>query len=257
MSPITLGSRVCAGGKVQMVSCGKHHTMVLTELGCVWTCGDGYKGKLGHGDVTNHCTFVQVVLTGCNVLMPAMSMVAAGLDHSTALAMDGRIFTWGCAVAGKLGLYHTSNVLYNAQETRPMLVRSLQPHHVVMAASGNDHTVVLTREGIVLSWGVGSYGQLGLGDMENRHVPEQVDSDAVLGGGKFCMVACGKSRTALLTTQGVLYTCGRAISVVDDALVAGGDVVYANDEVCAFLCMFSHAVHRALLCIWATGRCSV
>jgi len=228
--PTELGKQICAGAKIQMVSCGQRHTMVLTDIGSVWTCGDGFKGKLGHGDVTNHCTFVQVLSTGCNAMMPCVSMVVAGLDHSVALASDGRVFSWGCALEGKLGLYHPLNPQYNTKETRPMLVESLQKHRVHMAAAGNDHTVVLTLEGIILTWGAGCHGQLGLGGRDDRHIPEQIDAGKLMGGAKISVVSCQNARTALLTTGGVLYTCGRAISAADPDLAAG-DVVYANKKV--------------------------
>jgi len=228
--PIPLGKQVCAGAKVQMVSCGQHHTMVLTDIGSVWTCGDGFKGKLGLGDITNHCTFAQVRWTGHYDLMPCMSMVTAGLHHSVALASDGRVFSWGCALRGKLGLFHPSHPQYSTEETRPMLVENLEAHRVQMAAAGDDHTVVLTLEGIVLTWGAGDHGQLGLGGQDDTYVPEQIDADGLMDGAKISVVACRNARTALLTTNGVLYTCGRFISVADTGLAAG-DVVNDREQV--------------------------
>jgi len=223
--PTMLDTQVFAGAKVLMVSCGGYHTMLLTDRGSVWTCGDGSWGKLGQGDFFNYGIFVQVLLTGCTVSMPRISMVAAGLYHSVALASDGRVFSWGRAVEGRLGLHHPSNPQYTIEERRPRLVKSLQNHRVEMVASGDDHTVVLTVEGIVLSWGVGGCGQLGLGDMDDRYMPEQIDAIQQFDGAKICMVACGNAKTALLTTGGVLYICGRTLSAVDT------DLVDANNEV--------------------------
>ena len=118
-----------------------------------------------------------------------------------------------------------------------MLVESLQKHRVHMAAAGNDHTVVLTLEGIILTWGAGRHGQLGLGGQDDRHVPEQIDAGKLMGGAKISVVACRNARTALLTTGGILYTCGRAISAADPDLAAG-DVVYANKKVnLALVCL--------------------
>jgi len=228
--PTLLDTQIFAGAKVLMISCGTNHTMLLTDRGSVWTCGDGSWGKLGHGDFRNYGIFVQVLSTGCTAPMPRMSMVAAGLYHSVALASDGRVFSWGRAVEGRLGLYPLSNHQYTIQEPRPRLVKSLQNHRVEMVASGNDHTVVLTVEGVVFSWGVGGCGQLGMGDMENRYIPEQIDAIQRLDAAKIGMVACGNAQTALLTTEGVLYTCGRSLSVVDT------HPVNANHEVAVQSC---------------------
>ena len=111
-----------------------------------------------------------------------------------------------------------------------MLVENLEAHRVQMAAAGDDHTVVLTFEGIVLTWGAGDHGQLGLGGQDDTHVPEQIDADRLMDGAKISVVACRNARTAMLTTNGVLYTCGRFISVADTGLAAG-DVVNAHEQV--------------------------
>jgi len=213
--PTLLDPQNFAGAKVLLVSCGIHHTMLLTDRGSVWTCGDGSWGKLGHGDFRNYGIFSHVLSTACTAPMPRISMIAAGLYHSVALASDGRVFSWGRAVEGRLGLYPLSNHQYTTKEARPRLVKTLQNHCVEMVAAGNDHTVVLTVKGVVFSWGVGACGQLGLGDTENRYIPEEIRAIQGLAPPKFAAVACGRAKTALLTTEGVLYTCGRSLSLGD------------------------------------------
>jgi alpha-tubulin suppressor-like RCC1 family protein len=42
---------------------------------------------------------------------------------------------------------------------------------VVAVACGLEHTLALTREGNVWSWGSGEYGATGLGDLETKTVP--------------------------------------------------------------------------------------
>jgi RCC1 and BTB domain-containing protein len=81
------------------VSCGTHHTIMLTDKQEVWTWGSGEFGKLGIGDDEKHTD---------PVLIPALQSVAvtevsAGGFHSAALADDGIIYTWGGGDKGQLG----------------------------------------------------------------------------------------------------------------------------------------------------------
>jgi alpha-tubulin suppressor-like RCC1 family protein len=69
------------------------HILLLTEHGCIYAMGSNYKAKLGIDkdqlftgewtliELTHQCPF---------------KMIAAGGIHSSALSVDGRVFTWGC-----------------------------------------------------------------------------------------------------------------------------------------------------------------
>lgn len=45
-----------------------------------------------------------------------------------------------------------------------------------MVAAGAEHTVAITEDGELYGWGWGRYGNLGLGDRNDRLVPEKVAS---------------------------------------------------------------------------------
>lgn len=48
-----------------------------------------------------------------------------------------------------------------------------------MLAAGAEHTTAVTENGKLYGWGWGRYGNLGLGDREDRLVPDQVAAVAV------------------------------------------------------------------------------
>lgn len=48
-----------------------------------------------------------------------------------------------------------------------------------MVAAGAEHTAAVTEDGKVYGWGWGRYGNLGLGDRNDRLVPEQATSIGV------------------------------------------------------------------------------
>jgi len=92
-----------------MVSCGASHTLVLTEVECVWTCGDGRYGKLGHGNDKLLLTLKFVsILEGSRPVR--MSMVASDCHDSVDLTSGGQVFTWGLAKFGSLGVTESSVV---------------------------------------------------------------------------------------------------------------------------------------------------
>lgn len=96
------------------------------------------------------------LINDCEVTCPALQ-VACGDHHSAALSADGRLFTWGRGKYGQLGHGHYNNL------SKPKLVTALRGLHIVQVACGGDHTLVITREGVLYSWGRGTWVQTGLG----------------------------------------------------------------------------------------------
>lgn len=45
-----------------------------------------------------------------------------------------------------------------------------------MVAAGAEHTAAVTEDGELYGWGWGRYGNLGLGDRNDRLVPEKVSA---------------------------------------------------------------------------------
>jgi len=46
-----------------------------------------------------------------------------------------------------------------------------------MVAAGAEHSVAITEDGNLYGWGWGRYGNLGLGDRNDRLLPEKVTVD--------------------------------------------------------------------------------
>jgi len=201
--PTRLGKEIYGGSPAVMVSCGGRHTLLLTSLGCVWSCGAGGLGQLGHGDTAGQQVLTLVGTEGFRGTQ--IVMVAAGGLHSVALGAEGRVWTWGYGEDGQLG--------HMDQETRlvPTLLvgESLGACAVVLVVAGGWHTMAVTVEGELWVWGQGHYGQLGLGDEANRLAPMLVEAEAAFGGLQVLTVACGYFHSLAVTTDGALWTFGR------------------------------------------------
>jgi len=76
---------------------------------------------------------------------------------------------------------------------------------VKQIACGSGHTVVLTGEGEVYTWGRGDDGRLGHGDNGWKYVPRLTHS---LAGQVITHVTCGSYHTAAVSSKGNLFTWG-------------------------------------------------
>lgn len=59
------------------------------------------------------------------------------------------------------------------------LIMEMQGVAVKMLAAGAEHTTAVTENGKLYGWGWGRYGNLGLGDREDRLVPAEVSAIVV------------------------------------------------------------------------------
>ena len=156
-----------AGRRVAAVSAGMYHSLALTADGSVWSWGYGGHGKLGHGDQQRQSLPKKIdALTGRRVVA-----VSAGDTHSLALTADGAVWSFGCGWNGRLGHGDTQTQLL------PKKVEALVGQRVVAVAAGTVHTIVITADGAVWSWGGGLSGKLGHGDEHNQRLPKKIEGE--------------------------------------------------------------------------------
>jgi len=107
----------------------------------------------------------------------------ASVANSLDASLEGRlaVFTWGRGEDGQLGLGDTSD------QDEPTYVDALRGVGVRQIACGSGHTVVLSTEGEVFTWGRGDDGRLGHGDNGWKYVPRITRS---LAGRKYLLQTC-------------------------------------------------------------------
>ncbi|KAL6108805.1 ibtk [Pungitius sinensis] len=165
----------------------------------VYTWGNNTNFSLGHGNQESrqHPELVDVFgRTGVYI-----KQVVLCKFHSVFLSQKGQVFTCGHGLGGRLG--HGDEQTYLV----PRMVEGLMSHHCSQVAAAKDHTVVLTEEGYVYTFGLNTFHQLGLAPPPaSAHVPKQVFSKA-LKGRTVIGVAAGRFHTVLWTREAV-YTMG-------------------------------------------------
>uniref|UniRef100_A0A7N0RI69 RCC1-like domain-containing protein n=1 Tax=Kalanchoe fedtschenkoi TaxID=63787 RepID=A0A7N0RI69_KALFE len=134
-----LGSR-----RVKAVAAAKHHTVISTEGGEVFTWGSNREGQLGYTSVDTQPTPRRV-----SSIRSKIVAVAAANKHTAAVSESGEVFTWGCNEDGQLG-YGTSN---SASNYTPRVVEYLKGKVFAKVAAAKYHTIALGTEGEVYTWG--------------------------------------------------------------------------------------------------------
>ena len=80
---------------------------------------------------------------------------------------------------------------------------------MVTVAAGGAHTMAVGVDGALWAWGEGFYGQLGLGDTNDRLVPTLVGAEEVFGGSQVRTISCGGVHTLAVTEAGELWAWGQ------------------------------------------------
>ncbi|XP_047392559.1 X-linked retinitis pigmentosa GTPase regulator isoform X2 [Sciurus carolinensis] len=179
---------------IKQLSAGSNTSAALTEDGILFMWGDNSEGQIGLKDMSNVCVPHQVTIG------KPISWISCGYYHSAFVTMDGELYTFGEPENGKLGL--PSQMLINHRI--PQLVAKI-PEKVIQVACGGGHTVVLTEK-TVYTFGLGQFGQLGLGTfLFETSEPKDI---ANIKDQRVSYIACGENHTALITDVGLMYTFG-------------------------------------------------
>ncbi|KAF6091409.1 retinitis pigmentosa GTPase regulator [Phyllostomus discolor] len=180
--------------QLKQLSAGSNTSAALTEDGKLFVWGENSEGQIGLNNVSNVCVPHQVTFG------KPIAWISCGYYHSAFVTRDGELYTFGEPECGKLGL--PQELLMNHRV--PQLVTGI-PEKVLQVACGGGHTVVLTEKG-VYTFGLGQFGQLGLGTfIFETAEPQVVES---VNGRKITSISCGENHTALITDVGCMYTFG-------------------------------------------------
>ncbi|KAL3666092.1 hypothetical protein V7S43_008883 [Phytophthora oleae] len=205
------------------VRCGASFNVVRTNDGRVFSWGLGEMGQLGRkvdaemkdskGDYKVDMVYTEhlqpkPVMLGKDPL-PVVKDIGCGSFHSLfALSSNGYVYTCGLNNYGQLGIGNTENC------SELQLVEDLSSKNVAFVDGGNHHSVVLTNDGEVYTFGRGDSGQLGMletcnvGEFKDR--PQKVTIPAPKNGGSSVvrMIATGSNHALALTESDAIFSWG-------------------------------------------------
>ncbi|MDR1912311.1 MAG: hypothetical protein LBQ52_08220 [Helicobacteraceae bacterium] len=125
--------------------------------------------------------------------------VAVGASHSIVIDDNNKVWTTGHNKYGQLALGDT----YNRNVfTR---VKGLNDINITKVAAGYFYTIALDDSGAVWASGHNNFGQLGLGDLEDRYEFVKVDD---FSDSKIVSICAGVNHTIALDDNGLLWVAG-------------------------------------------------
>lgn len=141
-----------------------------------------------------------------------VKQVSMGNSHSLFLTEDGEILSCGIDDYGRLGTGASSNA------TVPAPLTELVDETIVQVAAGNAHSIALTDDGKIYTWGRNDAGQLGHSDSyidiySMEEYPRQVKSED-LQKETVAHVTAGYQRCGVVTHEGNLFIWGLKLSHV-------------------------------------------
>ncbi|KAA0154546.1 hypothetical protein FNF29_02423 [Cafeteria roenbergensis] len=211
--------------KAVAIGTGSSHAAALDSTGAVWVWGT-YKGREGRLGFTEEMKWAEVPV---QMTFPEkhgrVVRLSCGFDHTAAVTEGGGLLTWGCGEIGQLG-HPITQVRMRGNRQRAI---GLRVHEVRVSAreedatgrvrkgavavdnvfAGGDGLWVVTRRGTVLTSGLNCFGQLGIGDLEDRDTLTQVPE---LSGQGVVQIVAGGHHSLVLTEAGHVYAMGRGDS---------------------------------------------
>ncbi|XP_059661314.1 ultraviolet-B receptor UVR8 [Cornus florida] len=194
----------------------------IGDDGSLWVWGKSKRGQLGLGNGIIESIFPSKVeaLSGEEIVK-----VSLGWGHALAQTKDGKLFGWGYSADGRLGQIGkeispldssadilettelSSSMLEAAEKLvlegmekekdmpitwEPCLIEELQGVEVVDVACGLDHSLVLCRDGTLLSSGSNIYGQLGRVIQDLGMLPVDISFQplSIASGLGHCLAIC-------------------------------------------------------------------
>lgn len=179
----------------------REHAAACTVDGALYTWGMNDRGCLGFGEEVSTGIIVQepTEVQFFREERVKVARVAVGNRYTAAVSDRGVLYTWGKAAFGRLGHGDREDL------SRPRLVEGLLNVNVVdisCSGSSDAHTIALTDEGAVYSFGDSDDGKLGRDDKHDVPMKiRQLTEPAV-------QAMAGPNATFVLLASGTLMACG-------------------------------------------------
>jgi alpha-tubulin suppressor-like RCC1 family protein len=187
---ITTGNRstpvttFAGGNNWKQVSAGGAHTAAIKTDGTLWTWGGANFGQLGNNATTVTSTPVTTFAGGTN-----WKQVDCGYFHTLAIKTDGTLWAWGQGFQGQLG-----NNDFSDSRSTPVTTFAGGTNWKQVSC-GNAFTSAIKTDGTLWTWGLGSYGRLGVNNTIQRDTPVTTSA----GRTNWKQVDCGTQYMAALT----------------------------------------------------------
>ena len=140
------------------ITSGGKHTLLITENNEILSCGSGEFNVIGKEkdfQMKKFPNFDKINFFENNKIID----ISCGEFHSISLTKENKVYSWGGNLNNKLG---QDNNIY----LKPSIIKSLSLNKITQISCGEYHTIALSNNNEIFSWGGGgmyNHGQCGLG----------------------------------------------------------------------------------------------
>jgi alpha-tubulin suppressor-like RCC1 family protein len=205
--PVPIDTASINGKKVIDISASRGGSMIVTEDGSVYTCGNFLNDGLGQGSLTEDVyLFTEVDQT--NIAGKTMVQVEMELARGYMLSSDGILFGMGEPGFIKKGGEDVSSTIPMEIMNSSQVEGTIREFYIGGSASAQkDHIVLKTSTGKWYAFGYSERGQTGTGYTTYLETPKPIDVSEVQGD-SLVEVAGGRYKTFFVDSDGLLYSSG-------------------------------------------------
>ncbi len=190
------------GFVAKILAIGEVHTCAIDPANVMYCWGYNISGQLGDGSNIDKTVATPVDTSGAlNGL--TIKSASAGRLHTCAIASNSQLYCWGRNSYGQLGTGTTDDSWVPAPVSG-----ALSGQKVGSVALGRYHTCAGSNK-TLYCWGDNTFGQLGNNTYVESLLPYKVDTSGVLNGLNPIHGEVGIGHTAVIMSDGKVYSWGR------------------------------------------------
>lgn len=187
--------------RVSQVSCGRSHSLILTDEEGVYSLGNNSHGQCGRPIIPLEDYSSNKVIHKIGGIEGKIKQISCGHDHSLFLTEDGHVYSCGWGADGQTGLGH-----FEDTSTPTRLEGDIKNEHITQITTLADCCLAISDKGELFGWGNSEYNQLKCVTEDTQvYTPTHLPFKGI---GKITSAATGGTICALTNESGEVWVWG-------------------------------------------------